>query len=237
MRDEKWRGGGGLFFFLLVSVRWTQPFFYVSLLEKPLESSHKTCRGVCVSVCMLRGLTDIWLPDWHRSGGLSFSMAACRLEWHTPPEHIVGLSSVRPWICLIIIRTADAVPILRSVCVPIERLVRAGKWSEREREKPRWGRGGKESVVAEEANVELDLREKVYTTHNDRPSGQSVILGRSGWCGSFWFARVDTRRLLNHHYAPTSDQYTMHSTWYAAKWQTLPFRLVLSFCPATGFSL
>lgn len=47
------RGGGGgeLFFFFppeLASLLGAQPPFYVGLLEKPLESPHKACRGVCV---------------------------------------------------------------------------------------------------------------------------------------------------------------------------------------------
>lgn len=50
------RGGGGgeLFFFFfppeLASLLGAQPPFYVGLLEKPLESPHKACRGVCVYV-------------------------------------------------------------------------------------------------------------------------------------------------------------------------------------------
>lgn len=58
MRDEKRRGWGGvgwgraLFFFPpeLASLLGAQPPFYVGLLEKPLESPHKACRGVCVYV-------------------------------------------------------------------------------------------------------------------------------------------------------------------------------------------
>lgn len=102
---------------------------------------------------------------------------------------------------LIIIRTGDAVLFLRSVCVPIERLVRAGKWSKRERAKQRWGRGI-ESVVAEEASPGLDVREKVYTTHNDGPSG--LFPSHSHWlllvAGSCEPAFVPIQ--LNHHSAP-----------------------------------
>lgn len=55
MRDEKWRGGGGLFFFLASFCTLNPaPLFYLSLLEKPLESSHKAYRGVCVCACALR---------------------------------------------------------------------------------------------------------------------------------------------------------------------------------------
>lgn len=71
MRDEKRRGWGSAFFFFffpspeLASLVGAQPPFYVGLLEKPLESPHKACRGVCV--CKERDLTDIWLPGWHHS--------------------------------------------------------------------------------------------------------------------------------------------------------------------------
>lgn len=73
--------------------------------------------------------------------------------------------------------------------MPVERLVRARKWSERERAKQRWGRGGKESVVAEEANLGLEVREKVCTAHNDRPSG---------FFESFWVVQTGV---------------TVHNTW------------------------
>lgn len=47
--------GEGFFFFLASFCTLNPaPLFYLSLLEKPLESSHKAYRGVCVCACALR---------------------------------------------------------------------------------------------------------------------------------------------------------------------------------------
>lgn len=50
---------------------------------------------------------------------------------------------------------------------------------------------GEKSVVAEEANLGLDVREKVYTTHNDRPSA----LFESSWVVQLGVAPSGLREL------------------------------------------
>lgn len=81
------------------------------------------------------------------------------------------------------IRSGDAALFLRSVCVPIERLVRAGKWSKRERAKQRWGRGKECRSRGSKPRAGRESK-GVYTAHNDGPSG--LILSHSDRCGSFW---------------------------------------------------
>ena len=75
-------------------------------------------------------------------------------------------------------------------------------WWEKEngakrKEKSKDGGGGEGSVLGEEANLGLDVREKVSTTHDDGPSG----LWESCWTVD-WFVQVDTHRLLNCHFVP-----------------------------------
>lgn len=90
------------------------------------------------------------------------------------------------------------------------------------------GEGGKEGVAAEEANLGLHVREKVDTTLNDRPSALSE---------PFWSVQIgeapSASCLISCHSAPSLIN-AQHLICSQATISTL--RLLLSVCPATGFS-